>query len=194
MIPSGDLLVHGDYYVEENGSPRLNAHLPISTRSRKFFMPAIFRSGTCAVRVVADVDRRKDMRPNPPPIADAATRMYIIVWPNVRRQATRVVQQCLARVPGKKHIGGWVNTESLLGNVKFPYKVMVEEPHKGFPKDGETYIDLEGVGPGFNTKGAWEVEFNVYEPEGTSSGHGHRVEDKLRGRMGKQPVHHGVQH
>ncbi|MCJ1246482.1 hypothetical protein MMC30_003690 [Trapelia coarctata] len=193
MIPSGDLLVEGDFSIDSNGAPILNMLLPPSARARKFYMPAIFRSGNCMVRVVADVSRRKLMRPNPPEFKNAASKMYSIVWPNVRAQATKVVQQCFEQKQGMQYMHGTVKTESLLGKVWFPYKITIEEPHEGFPGDGATYIDLENIGPNFNTRGAWEIEYNVYEPGGTSSGQGHKGEDVVRGKMGKQPVYHGLQ-
>lgn len=192
MISSGELLVKGDHFLEENGKPKLKVHIPPAERDRKFFMPAIFRSGTCMIRVSADVDRGGLIRPNPPTFTNAASKMYSIVWPKVRQQATRIVQECLAKDPdGLRHFGGLVHTESLLGDVRFPYRIKVEAPHMGFPRDGATYIDLEGVGPEFDTQRAWEVEYNVYEPGGTSSGHGRKEVNFLRGGMGRRPVHHG---
>jgi len=192
MIPSGEFLVKGDHFLEENGKPKLKIHIPPNDRNRKFFMPAIFRSGTCVIRVSADVHRRGLIRPNPPTFTNAASKMYSTVWPNVRQQATRIVQECLAKDPdGMRHYGGLLHTESLLGDVRFPYQIRVEAPHMSFPGDGATYIDLEGVGPGFDTRRAWEVEYNVYEPGGTSSGHGRKGVNFLRGGMGRRPVYHG---
>lgn len=193
MIPSGAHLVQGDFSVDANGVSTLNTHLPPSARTRKFYMPAIFRSGTCMVRVVADVSRKKLMRAGPPKFTNAASKMYSIVWPNVRNQATEIVEKCFDKEQGMQYRHGTVQTESLLDKVRFPYKITIEEPHAGFPRDGATYIDLENIGPNFDTRGAWEVEYNVYEPAGTSSGQGHKGEDRLRGRMGKQPVYHGLQ-
>lgn len=194
MIPSGDFLVQGDHFLDENGRPKLKIHIPPHDRARKFFMPAIFRSGTCMIRVSADVDRRGLMRPNPPAFTNAAAKMYSTVWPHVRQRATEIVQECLAKDPdGLRHYGGSVHTESALGDVRFPYQIKVEEPHKGFPRDGATYIDLEGVGPGFDVRRAWEVEYNVYEPGGTASGQGRKTANHLRGGMGRRPVYHGGQ-
>jgi len=55
MIPSGEFLVNGDSTTDAHGVTKLKIHFPPNSTTRKFYMPAIFRSGICMVKVVADV-------------------------------------------------------------------------------------------------------------------------------------------
>ncbi|MCJ1252043.1 hypothetical protein MMC30_009281 [Trapelia coarctata] len=190
MIPSGEFLVNGDSTTDAHGVTKLKLHFPPNTRTRKFYLPALFRSGTCLIKVVADIDRRAVMRSNLnraglPSWKNAASQMYSVVWPNVRKEATRMVE--------RGHFPNSVKTQSLMGEATFPYKITVEVAGQHIPHDGSTYIDAVKEGPRnrysneVDTWSAWdydhnhnkpyniwEVEYNVYEPGGSSSGHGRR--------------------
>lgn len=137
-------------------------------RTHTFILLAAFYSGTCLITVHAD--RLGKTVPNPPPFANDASKMYSIVWPNVRRQAKRIVQERVVEEPPKAGncVTGEVLTQSQLGNTWFSSLINVRlAPRKGFPGDGwkmeilEAHIGLDSFLELFN---------NVYEPAGTSSG------------------------
>ncbi|MCJ1246317.1 hypothetical protein MMC30_003523 [Trapelia coarctata] len=168
MIPAGHFEVEpGDRLSRV---PAIDLHIPNKKRSRSFILPAAFHSGTCLITVRAD--RQENTVPHPAPFANAASKMYSTVWPNVRRQAKRIVQECLVEEPPKAGdcVAGEVLTRSQLGNTWFSYLVNLRPaPRKGFPGDGwkigilEPYVGFDSI---------LELFYNVYEPGGTSSGVG----------------------
>ena len=126
--------------------------------------------------VVANINHRATMRSiltraGLPTFKDTASQMYCIVWPNVRAQATKIVKQGF-----HERSSGWVATQSLIGDAVFPYKVTVAPPFRDLTHDGSTYTQIINEGPFYYSDRdhvpatRWEVEYNVYEPGGSSSG------------------------
>ncbi|MCJ1249232.1 hypothetical protein MMC30_006455 [Trapelia coarctata] len=149
MIPSGQLALDpahpGDRYQPQ----------PIDLafhqgRQRKFFLPAAFRFGNCVISAEAVYSATQ---PRPP--TKAASAMYFTVWPNVRKSAAHIIEQC-SLIPFDR-TAGWVTTKSRLGQWEFAYKVTVTGTPKNLrPADARGRRQL----PPFQT---W---FNIYDGGG----------------------------
>ncbi|MCJ1247595.1 hypothetical protein MMC30_004810 [Trapelia coarctata] len=146
MIPSGK------YELEGRITKPLNLHLPQTVCNRKFFLPAAFLSRTCLIKVIPEYPGHKAfIRPT-----KAASAMYTIVWPTVRRLATEIMPKCI-RNPRGTNWGAASSTSNLEGSV-FSYFVQVAPVPPGMQRDGWKLLDDAGF------------RYNVYEAGGTSSG------------------------
>ncbi|MCJ1245234.1 hypothetical protein MMC30_002437 [Trapelia coarctata] len=160
----------------------LQVRLSSSARTRRFALPAIFKAGSCMVTVSPDdtwtwrLGGRTKPFALPLPDTMVAGDMYGGVWPNVKRQASRIVRKCFGFAPGARRGGGGIMgevvTKSPLGGKEFPYQVKVEAVPRGFPGDGWRAIRVGGWDVAKDRM--LEVEYNVYEPGGVASGKGTR--------------------
>lgn len=162
MIPSGSLAIDPAYPGNrDQPNPIDLAFHP--GRHRKFLLPAAFRSGDCLVQVEAVYLPR---RPHPP--TNAASAMYYIVWPNVRKMAKKIIWQC-SLIPLDR-TSGYAITKSKLGTWEFAYKVTV----KGIPKQLRP-ADARGrrqLPPTFQWFNIYEVDENARNRAGPSRGGG----------------------
>lgn len=125
----------------------------------------IRRLGTCCARAVPykEPNPRRPKPTEPPEGSQSASFLYTTVWPNVRRLATKVVKGCL---PNELAKGGDVEAQSKMGNLTYSYKITVSGVPKGMPGDGKkTCFCWRTHQPGV-------IQYNVYEPGGSSSGLG----------------------
>ena len=167
MIPSGEYLFDG-LHLEKP------FYRPPQYRTRKFLIPAIFRSGTCIVAISANPHRPGHDNGEALAPKKAATAMYNVVWPNVRTVATYIVQRCSSApkagakeehpAVGKKFKGGQIRSSVLIGEGLYSYVVSVRGPPKAMPGDGWT-VQL-------HPEQDHAPSFNVYEAGGESSGRG----------------------
>jgi hypothetical protein len=172
MIPSGAFKVDTRHTAPGR---KLDLAFPPGSRSRKFFLPAAFRAGTCLVTVDASSTAKAQKHTagalKPPASVKPAAEMYTTVWPNVKEQALAIVAECFER--GEQKNAGTVASESWLGpqhEFYFPYYVTVSPAPRGVPGDGETMRLMRQGGTGYS----WAVEYNVYEAGGRASGPGVR--------------------
>jgi len=151
MLPSGR-------YEFDGTKPYKPLHilLPQKARERKFYIPAIFRSGNCQVQVAPLGSRRYD-KPSPTVLEKPASAMYTAFWPAVRANATKMVDRCLRQ--GNKRDGAILNSRVMLEQFRFAYDVHIMDVDPEMPGDGWV-VDLNGP---------WW--YNVYEPGGSASGH-----------------------
>jgi len=166
VIPSGDFQVEPDDRLSRVPVKLL---IPPDRRNRTFILPAAFKSRTCLVTVRAHSTR--NMVPNPPQFTNAASKMYSVVWPNVKRLATRILEECAVEAPPQAGdcVPGEIMTRSWLGDAWFPLIVHIwPTPKKDFPGDGWKVMMPE------QDLGMRERSYNVYEQGGTSSGVGRK--------------------
>ena len=128
MIPSGKLTL--DIPATAAGDPQA-AKLPYVSMEqdggRTLRLPAAFIAGGCVVLVEATSpgNTPPERRPPPRPPQNAATHMYLRVWPKVKLAAKTVLRKCL-RLP-RGHDAGDVTTSSDMGGWEFLYKVTVKD-------------------------------------------------------------------
>ncbi|MCJ1248695.1 hypothetical protein MMC30_005914 [Trapelia coarctata] len=179
IIPSGAFTVdprHGDH------DSKLDLQFPPGSRTRKFFMPAAFRAGTCLVTVDASAAGKEGSSSRKPPASiKPASHMYSAVWPNVKVQARKIVAKCLGGSREQTN-AGTVATESWLGDFYFPYYITVCPTLHGLAGDGGKANLMRNIGVGHNRM----IQYNVYEAgdsasgQGAMQGEGHRM---LRGTL-----------
>ncbi|MCJ1243080.1 hypothetical protein MMC30_000277 [Trapelia coarctata] len=192
MIPSAPN-VHPDELARSHqpgGPNRINIHIPNSARERKFFLPAIFRSRSCLVMVVADAPDHHIFIEDPEtyhawhndphgpnyfpmhndhrgPANNAASHMLFTIWPKAKQLAQRIVKRC-PLTQDHDNIGS-ILTWDMLGKYPFHYRVGVT----GVPRqkiNGTKPFPKEGWRVTLDTP--YDLTFNVYEANGTWSGRG----------------------
>ncbi|MCJ1246735.1 hypothetical protein MMC30_003944 [Trapelia coarctata] len=149
LIPSGGLFFDPD---RPGTSKTIDLYLP---NRRRFLLPAIFHSGTCLVAV--DPDRNEP--PTSQVLANPASAMYFVIWPNVRSQAEWIVRWCL----NTPYTGGTELAQSMLGNFSFAYMVTVMAVPEGFPDHGTRAYLSRGSGL------KRHILYNLYRSEGGGS-------------------------
>jgi len=127
----------------------------------------IKRLGTCCTKLTPDKEpspeQFKPTPTEPPPGSKSASFMYTVVWPKARELATKVVKGCL---PNRMAKGGEVEAYSKMGNLTFSYKITVSGVPEGMPGDGKKPCFC------WRTHQPGVIQYNVYEPGGSSSGRG----------------------
>ena len=168
IFRSGTCLVHVEGIRDIDLSRSTSGHSQESNAVsflRNKVWPKIKRLGACCAKVTPYEEPVPERpRPTEPPEGSkSASFMYTVVWPRVRQLATKVVKGCL---PNELAKGGEVDTYSMLGNLKFTYKITISGVPEGTPGDGnKIYFTWLTHQPGV-------VQYNVYEPGGSSSGNG----------------------
>jgi len=128
QIPSGELIPD-----PKNFSPggKLDLRFNGFNRDALFLVPAAFYSGTRVVTVDAYDSTTHGKPPLPTGVALA---MYRTMWPNVRTQAKRIMQDCHPWSPAS-YWKGTVVTQSILGNYTYRYHVSVGGTPEQLPTD-----------------------------------------------------------
>lgn len=203
MIPDGGFFMVGGH--RDDPKPiKLHITRPLTAdgQHRTFLMPAMFRSGTCVVTVHCDDGYVPPRVPTQPTFPDAAAWMYIRVWPNVRHQAQVIMWACFEHDPDPNTRYGEAGARTLMphgtgAGAWFSYRIRVSRvPPNGFPGDGWRYlqraniIDISALDH-YGSFRYWELEYNVYEPGGSSSGHGTKGVWGSRTPSGQKPKYHG---
>jgi len=154
MIPTGELPV--DPQPHTLGNPnRFNLNVPDSARTRKFKLPAAFRSGNCAIYVFHEPHEHWPGRTEPIRFKfQAASAMYLTVWPDMRRAALRIVEGCRE---GNSLFGGIVHTAIRTRAGDLPYVIRVTTVPRTMEGDGSIFRY-----PSRNRL----VDLNVYEAGG----------------------------
>lgn len=111
-------------------------------RFTKYLLPAAFRSGNCLVLANSathkKAPREGDTVSPRPLLKSAASAMYFTVWPNVRRIAHEVIENC--SVTSKA--AGTIVTDSILEGWHFTYWITVMRAEKTIPHDN----GIQGLG------------------------------------------------
>ncbi|MCJ1246164.1 hypothetical protein MMC30_003369 [Trapelia coarctata] len=171
MIPNGTEGLAVDPHIAGDGIPPkfIDLHFPPGVRNRNYFLPAAFRSGSCmilvrGVRLPWNQWLKDQVGPPRPPVK-AASAMHFIVWPQVRRLATEIVQTCTRKSKPGRGWGGMAHTSSQLGEHtdpggrwKFRYTVTV--------RWSQGLRTTDGVKALLRPPGA---VFNVYHAPGASA-------------------------
>jgi len=168
IFRSGTCLIHVEAIKVIDPAKSVSWHsqeFNAATFVRTKIWPKIRRLGTCCARIepYKEPDPERPKPTEPPMGSKSASFMYTTVWPNVRRLATKVVKGCL---PNELAKGGEVQTTSKLGNFTYPYKITVSGVPKGMAGDGKKMCFC------WRTHQPGVIQYNVYEPGGSSSGLG----------------------
>lgn len=122
MIPTGKLPVDPQPHTLENPN-RFNFNVPDSARTRKFKLPAAFRSGNYAIYVFHKPHEHWPGRTEPIRFKfQAASAIYLTVWPDMRRIALRIVEGCRE---GNSLFKGFVHTAIRTRAGDLPYVIWV---------------------------------------------------------------------
>ena len=165
IFRSGTCLIHVEAIRNPDLSRSVTWHSQnsdVTSFLRTEVWSKIRRLGSCCIKV----DKPKPERPKPtvpPEGSKSASFMYTVVWPKVRQLATKVVKGCL---PNELARGGEVETQSKMGDLTLSYKITVSGMPKGMPGDGKKMCFC------WRTHQPGVIQYNVYEPHGSSSGHG----------------------